>query len=52
MQGLSTDGDMDDLDPSNVRYVDGLGQLWSERNTVEELMKLEAEGRSKEERKE
>ncbi|EOD36820.1 hypothetical protein EMIHUDRAFT_201068 [Emiliania huxleyi CCMP1516] len=51
-EGLSTDGDMDDLDPSNVRYVDGLGQLWSERNTVEELMKLEAEGRSKEERKE
>lgn len=34
-----------DLDPSDVRYVDGLGQLWSEQYTVEKLQKLEKETR-------
>jgi len=41
---LSSEGESTDrygLDPSNVRYVDGVGQLWSERNTVEKLMELE-----------
>ncbi|EOD05456.1 hypothetical protein EMIHUDRAFT_199214 [Emiliania huxleyi CCMP1516] len=43
---LSSEGESTDrygLDPSNVRYVDGVGQLWSERNTVEMLIKLEEE---------
>ena len=43
---LSSEGESTDrygLDPSNVRYVDGVGQLWSERNTVEKLIKLEEE---------
>jgi len=50
-EGLSTGRDEDDLDPSNVRYVDGLGQLWSKQNTVEKLMELEEEIKRKAKKK-